>query len=109
VPKPEGDKYGFTHWARKLNDCGGVNPLPSDSRRRPDRHALAEGETSTSGSLKYSLEQMQREEKRVSARERPPCAAGGVFCGPGFGRGGRNALIVCPLLVERSPFEFNGV
>jgi hypothetical protein len=39
-PKPEGDKYGFTHFAHKLNSSEGVNPLPSDSRRRKDRHAL---------------------------------------------------------------------
>ena len=37
APKPEGDPYGFTQFALKLNDCEGVNPLPSDSRRRPDR------------------------------------------------------------------------
>ena len=40
APKPEGDKYGFTHFAHKLNSSEGVNPLPSDSRRRKDRHAL---------------------------------------------------------------------
>ena len=38
--KPEGDKYGFTHFALE-NCCGkGLEPLPSDSRRRGDRHAL---------------------------------------------------------------------
>lgn len=40
APKPEGDKYGFTHFAHKLNSSEGVIPLPSDSRRRKDRHAL---------------------------------------------------------------------
>jgi hypothetical protein len=40
APKPEGDKYGFTHFAHKLNSSEGVSPLPSDSRRRKDRHAL---------------------------------------------------------------------
>ncbi len=38
--KPKGDKYGFTHFARHLNDGKGIAPLPSDSRRRPDRFAL---------------------------------------------------------------------
>lgn len=38
--KPQGDKYGFTHFARSLNDGKGLAPLPSDSRRRPDRAAL---------------------------------------------------------------------
>lgn len=40
APKPEGDKYGFTHFARASNSGRGVQPLPSDSRRRPDRKAL---------------------------------------------------------------------
>lgn len=38
--KPEGDKYSFTHFAHKLMSSEGVNPLPSDSRRRKDRYAL---------------------------------------------------------------------
>ncbi len=42
APKPEGDHFGFTHFARRLNTCAGLRlpPLPSDSRRRPDREAL---------------------------------------------------------------------
>ena len=39
-PKPEGDKYGFTHFARQSCSGEGLDPLPSDSRRRGDRHAL---------------------------------------------------------------------
>lgn len=38
--KPQGDKYGFTYFARMLNSGKGLAPLPSDSRRRPDRAAL---------------------------------------------------------------------
>ena len=38
--KPAGDKYGFGYFSRQLNSGKGVNPLFSDSRRRPDRHAL---------------------------------------------------------------------
>lgn len=40
TPKPEGDKYGFSSFARMLLSGKGLNPLPSDSRRRPDRTAL---------------------------------------------------------------------
>ena len=38
--KPKGDKYGFTYFARMMNEGKGVAPLSSDSRRRPDRAAL---------------------------------------------------------------------
>lgn len=38
--KPKGDKYGFTYFARMMNNGKGLAPLPSDSRRRPDRAAL---------------------------------------------------------------------
>ena len=41
--KPKGDKYGFTYFARMLNEGKGVAPLGSDSRRRPDRAALEVG------------------------------------------------------------------
>lgn len=34
------DKYGFSNFARMLMSGKGLNPLPSDSRRRPDRAAL---------------------------------------------------------------------
>lgn len=63
--KPKDDKYGFTHWARKLMTSEGcANPLPSDSRRRPDRAALEDNETVMSGKYKYELEEMQRAEKK---------------------------------------------
>lgn len=39
-PKPEGHKYSWTQFVPKLQDCKTINPLPSDSRRRPDRAAL---------------------------------------------------------------------
>ena len=38
--KPTGDKYGFGYFSRLLNSGKGINPLLSDSRRRPDRYAL---------------------------------------------------------------------
>ena len=38
--KPQGDKYGFTSFALELCSGKGLDPLPSDSRRRGDRHAL---------------------------------------------------------------------
>jgi len=38
--KPVGDKYGFGYFSRLMNSGKGVNPLLSDSRRRPDRFAL---------------------------------------------------------------------
>ena len=41
--KPADDKYGFSHFARMLNSGKGLRPLPSDSRRRPDRTALEVG------------------------------------------------------------------
>lgn len=45
--KPKDDPYGFTHFAHSLNACdGGINPLPSDSRRRPDRALLEQGNSS---------------------------------------------------------------
>lgn len=63
--KPKGDYYSFTNYAHKLNSSEGIKtPLPSDSRRRPDRAALAKGEMTNAGSEKYRLEEMQRAEKR---------------------------------------------
>jgi hypothetical protein len=65
VPKPEGDKYGFTHFARKLCEGVGLNPLPSDSRRRPDRAALEAGDQRAAGAHKHALEEAQRAERRA--------------------------------------------
>lgn len=64
APKPEGDKYGFTHFARKLCDGAGIAPLASDSRRRPDRAALAAGDHGKAGAAKHALEEAQRAEKK---------------------------------------------
>ena len=45
--KPADDPYSFTHFAHELNSCkDGINPLPSDSRRRPDRALLELGNSS---------------------------------------------------------------
>ena len=41
--KAKADKYGFTYFARMMNEGKGVAPLGSDSRRRPDRAALEVG------------------------------------------------------------------
>ncbi|EFN59995.1 hypothetical protein CHLNCDRAFT_133152 [Chlorella variabilis] len=63
--KPADDPYGFTHFAHTLNSCeGGINPLPSDSRRRPDRALLELGNSSDSAVAKYNLEEMQRAERK---------------------------------------------
>jgi hypothetical protein len=66
-PKPVDDKYGFTHFARKLCEGAGLAPLPSDSRRRPDRAALAAGDHGKAGASKHALEEVQRAEKRERA------------------------------------------
>eukprot|EP00891_Asterochloris_glomerata_P007468 jgi/Astpho2/7468/Aster-02045 len=62
--KPADDKYGFSHFARMLNSGKGLRPLPSDSRRRPDRTALEQGDHGLAGRHKYALEEAQRAEKR---------------------------------------------
>lgn len=62
--KPESDPYSFTHFAHELNKCEGVNPLPSDSRRRPDRALLELGRSGESAVAKHNLEEMQRAERR---------------------------------------------
>lgn len=67
--KPEGDFYGFTHFAKAMNAVEGqLRPLPSDSRRRSDRAALQAGDSITAGSEKVRLEQAQRVER--AERER---------------------------------------
>lgn len=63
-PKPEDDPYGFTNFANKLNNCEGINPLPSDSRRRPDRAQLELGNSGDAAVAKYNLEEMQRAERK---------------------------------------------
>ncbi|KXZ44648.1 hypothetical protein GPECTOR_64g142 [Gonium pectorale] len=65
TPKPVGDYYSFTAFAHRLNSSEGIRtPLPSDSRRRPDRAKLAAGEMVAAGSEKVRLEEMQRAERR---------------------------------------------
>lgn len=67
APKPEDDAYSFTHFANALNSSEGVVPLPSDSRRRPDRACLADGDSGTAAVAKFNLEQMQRAERKERA------------------------------------------
>lgn len=62
--KPENDPYSFTFFAHELNSCEGINPLPSDSRRRPDRALLELGKSGESAVAKHTLEEMQRAERR---------------------------------------------
>ncbi len=65
APKPTtNNKYSWTQFVPKLQECKGVNPLPSDSRRRPDRAALFDGD-GRAGELKHRVEEMQRAERRV--------------------------------------------
>ena len=67
APKPEGDKYGFTHFARASNSGRGLTPLPSDSRRRPDRKALEV-------SHRHPILVYTRERERERERESFACA-----------------------------------
>jgi hypothetical protein len=67
--KPENDPYSFTHFAHELNSCEGINPLPSDSRRRPDRALLEVGRSGDSAVAKHALEEMQRAERRKREAE----------------------------------------
>ncbi|CAK0751111.1 hypothetical protein CVIRNUC_002043 [Coccomyxa viridis] len=68
--KPKGDKYGFTYFARMMNEGKGVAPLGSDSRRRPDRAALEWGDAGTAGAEKHSLEEKQRAERKERDRRK---------------------------------------
>ncbi len=71
-PKPENDPYQFTKFAHVLNSCEGINPLPSDSRRRPDRALLELGRSGEAAVAKHSLEEMQRSEKKRREAEDDP-------------------------------------
>lgn len=68
-PKPEDDPYSFTHFAHELNSCEGINPMPSDSRRRPDRALLELGQSGEAAVAKHHLEEMQRVERRRREEE----------------------------------------
>ena len=63
--KPEGDAYGFTNFARSLNHAKGFTPRASDSRRRPDRYFLEQGESGLAQSAKTFVEETQRKERKV--------------------------------------------
>ncbi|KAK6152456.1 hypothetical protein DH2020_015091 [Rehmannia glutinosa] len=64
---PKNDKFQFTYFAHKLNsfDTAPKKLLPSDSRLRPDRSALEQGDLSKAGLEKSRLEERQRAEKRI--------------------------------------------
>ncbi|KAL5549903.1 hypothetical protein UlMin_000079 [Ulmus minor] len=64
--RPENDKFGYTVFAHKINsfDTAPKKLLASDSRLRPDRYALEQGDLPKAGSEKSSLEERQRAEKR---------------------------------------------
>ncbi|KAL6204562.1 hypothetical protein ACLB2K_021829 [Fragaria x ananassa] len=63
---PENDKFQYTYFAHKINsfDSAPKKFLASDSRLRPDRYALENGDLSKSGAEKSRLEERQRAEKR---------------------------------------------
>ncbi|KAK8290200.1 hypothetical protein V6Z11_D07G242600 [Gossypium hirsutum] len=48
---PKNDKFQYTHFAHKINsfDTTPKKLLASDSRLRPDRHALEQGDLSKAG------------------------------------------------------------
>ncbi|KAE8656806.1 Oxysterol-binding protein-related protein 3C [Hibiscus syriacus] len=64
---PENDYFQFTYFAHKINsfDTAPKKFLASDSRLRPDRFALENGDLSKAGAEKSRLEDRQREEKRT--------------------------------------------
>ena len=51
---PKGDKYQYTHFAHTVNSFDSAPPrlLASDSRLRPDRYALENGDLSRAGTEK---------------------------------------------------------
>ncbi|KAJ7950301.1 Oxysterol-binding family protein [Quillaja saponaria] len=63
---PKNDKFQYTYFAHKINsfDTAPKKLLASDSRLRPDRSALEQGDLSKAGYEKSSLEERQRAEKR---------------------------------------------
>ncbi|GMP49341.1 hypothetical protein CsSME_00016358 [Camellia sinensis var. sinensis] len=64
---PENDKFQYTYFAHKINsfETAPRKLLASDSRLRPDRYALENGDLSKAGAEKSSLEERQRGEKRL--------------------------------------------
>ena len=73
--RPEGDYYGFTYFALRMNDALKSNKtgnlvkcLPSDCRRRDDQAMLAACQSSKAGTAKNTIEDYQRTER--SEREK---------------------------------------
>ncbi|XP_078080243.1 oxysterol-binding protein-related protein 7 isoform X1 [Mustelus asterias] len=68
VPKDHENYYGFTTFARELNeltnDLKRVLPL-TDSRLRPDQRYLEEGNTEAAEVHKQRIEQLQRDRRRI--------------------------------------------
>lgn len=103
--KPKGDYYSFTSYAHKLSQCDGLKrpPLPSDSRRRPDRAHLYKGDSGKAGSDKHRLEEMQRAEKREREKK------GGEWTARWFEQVKDAELLPGELSVDKVPFwKWNG-
>uniref|UniRef100_UPI00398EC231 oxysterol-binding protein-related protein 6-like isoform X2 n=1 Tax=Pristiophorus japonicus TaxID=55135 RepID=UPI00398EC231 len=68
VPKDHESYYGFTTFARELNeltpDLRSVLPL-TDTRLRPDQRYLEEGNTEAAEVHKQRIEQLQRDRRRI--------------------------------------------
>lgn len=64
---PENDKFQYTYFGHKINsfETAPSKLLESDSRLRPDRHALEKGDLSKAAAEKSSLEERQRAEKKM--------------------------------------------
>jgi Oxysterol-binding protein len=67
--KPADDPYNWTHFAHELCGAKDINPLPSDSRRRPDRYLLETGKSSEAAVASHNLEMMQRAERKERERK----------------------------------------
>ena len=73
-PKNCKDYYGFTSFAITLNE---ITPdlqrrlPPTDSRHRPDIHALEEGDLNTAEAEKQRVEEAQRERRRNGKDQQP--------------------------------------
>ncbi|EOY07505.1 Oxysterol-binding family protein [Theobroma cacao] len=63
---PKNDKFQYTYFAHKINsfDTAPQKLLASDSRLRPDRYALEQGDLTKAGLEKSSMEERQRAEKK---------------------------------------------
>ncbi|KAG0598242.1 hypothetical protein M758_12G056900 [Ceratodon purpureus] len=72
---PKGDKYQYTHFAHTVNSFDSAPPrlLASDSRLRPDRYALENGDLSRAGTEKARLEERQRTEAKLREATKQEC------------------------------------